>query len=157
MLDELNRHGFCTTIYQPPYLYGPNDSQDRANFIWSQIEAGLPVFVPPASETVLIQFLHVADLVQAIMQSLQSAITPGFYNIAGEEKVGLSQWVALVAEAAGLPNPAKEAPAALQEKPARSYFPFRSTTLTLDTTKIADQGFSSSHSLLEGLKLTFAS
>jgi nucleoside-diphosphate-sugar epimerase len=96
------------TILRPPYLYGPNDPEDRCNYIWGRCLNNQRVAIPGDGKT-LIQFLHVNDLSRAILAVLAHPHIPRaratVYNVASPKLYTLAEWVETVAASIGKDNP----------------------------------------------------
>lgn len=53
------------TILRPPYVYGPENNEDREKWLWARMAAGEPIFVPSDGRA-LIQFCHVDHLASVV-------------------------------------------------------------------------------------------
>jgi nucleoside-diphosphate-sugar epimerase len=145
------------TILRPPYLYGPRNSSDRGAFVWARMLQNRPVIVPGDGRTP-IQFLHIRDLVSAILLVIEEASkAPAVYNVAADERRTLAEWVAVAAEAGGFPDPSVLASACADRYEWRDYFPFRDSALCVETSRIRNSlGWRPQYSLVAGLRQTLA-
>jgi nucleoside-diphosphate-sugar epimerase len=146
------------TVIRPPYIYGPRNDNDRETFIWSRCLRRHPVIVPNTGRTE-IQFLHVADLAAAILAAASSPPNAhAIYNVAADERITLSHWVALTAKAGNFDDPGLSAGQAADPYASRQYFPFRDYPCCVDVRRVKSQlGWQARTNLADGLKETFLS
>ncbi len=70
LLLRMNRKsGFPVVTFRPPFVYGPENPFYREAFFWDRMRAGRPIIIP-GDGTRLMQFLHVKDLVQALVRAM---------------------------------------------------------------------------------------
>jgi len=70
LLRMNRRSGFPVVTFRPPFVYGPENPFYREAFFWDRMRAGRPIIVP-GDGTRLMQFIHVKDLVQALVRAIQ--------------------------------------------------------------------------------------
>ncbi len=86
------------TILRPPTVYGPGD---RALLPWFQlVRRGLPCPIP-ALPSAALSFIHVDDLVGAMLATLDSGTANSIHHVAGPEVVPLAQFPARIGQALG--------------------------------------------------------
>lgn len=144
------------TIFRPPYLYGPKDPEDRANYVWHRCLNGEKVAIPGNGQT-SIQFLHIQDLARAMTTAIEnpSSLSRGaaVYNVASPELYTLAQWVETVAASIGKDNPGVITNDH-QTRP-RDYFSFRDYPCALDVGLIEEElGWTAQFDLPKGLQVT---
>lgn len=145
-------------ILRPPYLYGPNNSNDRETFVWSRVLSGRPVIVP-GDGSAQIQFLHVRDLAH-IFVHLAEADTgmQAVYNVAEPETMTARSWVERVAAAAGSEPEILCGRTHANGLAARKYFPFRDYPCALDVERfVRDLDWKFEFSFDDGIRDTFLS
>jgi nucleoside-diphosphate-sugar epimerase len=132
--QALHAHGFAElTVLRPPYVYGPFNTEPREQFLWARMLAGRPVLVP-GDGTTPIQFCpvdHVADVVAA---ACRGELAPATYNVAESRSYTLTDYVDVLAAAAGVAVP--EVRLVPGSVPARDFFPFRDYELVVDTSRL---------------------
>lgn len=127
------------TVFRPPYLYGPNNDNDRETFIWSRVLQGRPIVVPAEGKTP-IQFLHVEDLVNAFEMSLMSKPDGiAIYNIGSDEQMPFIEWIRTLSKVAGINNPNIIFERNITNFQPRQYFPFRNYPCCIDINLIKQQ------------------
>ncbi|QDR81039.1 NAD-dependent epimerase/dehydratase family protein [Sporomusa termitida] len=90
---------FPITIFRPFYLYGPGNSHDRETYVFRWLLQNKPIIVPRKGQTI-VQFGHIDDLVNAVMQSmLQEKSFGQIYNISGERSITFQGWLEACAKA----------------------------------------------------------
>ncbi len=144
------------TILRPPYLYGPNNNNDRETFVWARALQDQPVIIPGDGRTP-IQFLHIDDLSDIVKAALRKR-PPGVavYNVAADERPTLSEWVSTVAEVAGFPDPGILAGEHAKTYKPRQYFPFRDYPCCVEVGPVkTDLNWRARYSLAEGFRQTF--
>lgn len=153
------QHDVPVTILRPPYLYGPNNDNLRERFVWNRAIHKVPLFVP-GDGTTHIQFLHVDDLADALVLCAGTPVQESMaYNIAAEEKVSLSNWVATVLNAGTMTTEVVNVGSAAADFTPRHYFPFRDYSCCV-ATGLFDQKMHwkpKYNSISTGLHQTFAS
>lgn len=146
----------AVTILRPPYLYGPKDPEDRANYIWSRCLNNKKVAIPGDGQTP-IQFLHVQDLAKAMTMAMEQppalSARAAVYNVASPEVYTLAEWVQAVAASVGKSNPGVITND-YQTRP-RDYFSFRDYPCALEIGLIQRElGWSARFDLPKGLEAT---
>jgi nucleoside-diphosphate-sugar epimerase len=61
--------GFPVVTFRPPFVYGPENPFYREAFFWDRLRSSRPIIIP-GDGTRLMQFIHVKDLVQALMRAM---------------------------------------------------------------------------------------
>jgi nucleoside-diphosphate-sugar epimerase len=139
-------------ILRPCYIYGPGDRTMREAGLWRRLERGEPIAVP--GPEIVIQFIHIDDVVDGVMASMLSTRTPGVrsYNLGGPDAVSMADHLQLVARACGCranvapPRDASAAP-----------FPYPTIRCVLDTTKASTElRWSARIPLADGFSATYA-
>lgn len=144
-------------ILRPPYLYGPNNANDRETFVWSRVLTGRPIIVP-GDGTALIQFLHVQDLANIMIHLADT--DPGartVYNVAEPETMNAETWVRRVAAVSGEEPDIISGATHAADIAARSYFPFRDYPCALDVSKfVQDLDWTFQFGFDRGISSTFS-
>lgn len=147
---------FPITILRPFYLYGPTNNLNRETYVFKRLLQGLPIIIPAMGRPI-VQFGHLDDLVNAILQLVNKKESFGqAYNISGKSGVTLKGWVETCAQIVGV-----EPKLALIECKdvgyiARQWFPLRDIHLLGSVEKIKmELGIEPSYNLAEGLKHTY--
>jgi nucleoside-diphosphate-sugar epimerase len=145
-------------ILRPPYLYGPNNANDRETFVWSRVLTERPIVVP-GDGSAQFQFLHVQDLANIIAHLVDTDFgAHAIYNIAEPETMNAEQWVIRVAAAAGVEADIISGETRAAGVAPRKYFPFRDNTCALDVSRfVRDFDWAFQFSFDQGIKRTFAS
>ena len=101
-LLRLNRrNGFPVVTLRPPFVYGPENPFYREAFFWDRMRAGRPIIVP-GDGTRLMQFIHVKDLVQALLRAMEVDEAVGeAFNAANPKALTQVEAVREMARAAG--------------------------------------------------------
>lgn len=141
------------TILRPPYVYGPGNNEQREQFLWARILDRQPVFVPGDGSTA-IQFCHVDVLSRAVVAACEGDLMAGTYNVGESRTYTFTEYLQLLGKVAGIEPVVREV--TNESVPARSYFPFRQTELTLQIGKLAVTGVVPEIPLADGLNETFA-
>jgi len=146
------------TILRPPYLYGSGNDNDRETFIWSRCLQGRPVVVPGSGKTE-IQFLHIDDLAACFLSVANvRPTTVDIFNVAGDERISLTDWVRLAAEVGGFADPGVIAGDEAVGFMPRQYFPFRDYPCCVEVRFIKEKlGWRARLDLRSGLEATLAS
>ena len=141
------------TILRPPYVYGPENNEDREKWLWARMAAGEPIFVPSDGRA-LIQFCHVDHPASVVQEVVDRRTTPGTYNVGTAAPYTFNDYLALLAEVSGHPARLVHIGEALVA--ARSYFPFRDMDLVLNMDRLTRTGTSPGPDLRAGLQQTWA-
>ncbi|SLN13869.1 hypothetical protein TRL7639_00172 [Falsiruegeria litorea R37] len=145
-------------ILRPPYLYGPNNANDRETFVWSRVLSGRPVIVPGDGSAQL-QFLHVQDLARIIVRFAETNFgQKAIYNVAEPETMNAETWVRKVAAASGEGVSIIHARNHAVGIAARQFFPFRDYPCALDVSRfVRDFRWDFTFSFNQGIENTFLS
>lgn len=145
-------------ILRPPYLYGPNNANDRETFIWSRVLTGRPIIVP-GDGTATFQFLHVQELAEIIAYFVDAPSAQcDTYNVAEPETMNAQAWVAKVAAVSGCEVKLLSGMHHAKDIAARKYFPFRDYPCALDVRKFEKEvGWKFRFSFKSGIENTYSS
>ncbi len=158
--DEfLIAQGSCPiAILRPPYLYGPQNANDRETFVWSRVLSGRPVIVP-GNGAALLQFLHVQDLADIITYLARADFGDcAVYNVAAPETMNAETWVRKVASVSGIEPEIVAGVTCAGGVAARDYFPFRDYSCSLNAQKfVQDFKWKYKFGFDHGIRETFAS
>jgi nucleoside-diphosphate-sugar epimerase len=145
-------------ILRPPYLYGPDNANDRETFVWSRVLTGRPILVP-GDGSAQFQFLHVQDLAEIIAHLSDTDFEAhAIYNVAEPEMMNAKTWVRRVAAAADVEADIISGEVHASGVAARKYFPFRDYTCALDVNRfVKDCNWAFQFSFDQGIKSTFGS
>ncbi|HLN00903.1 MAG TPA: SDR family oxidoreductase [Bryobacteraceae bacterium] len=95
------RNGFPVVTLRPPFVYGPENPFYREAFFWDRMRSGRPIIVP-GDGTRLMQFIHVKDLVQALIRAMDVDEAVGeAFNAANPKALTQVEAVREMARAAG--------------------------------------------------------
>ena len=95
------RHGLPAVTIRPPFVYGPGNPFYREAFFWDRLRDNRPIILPGDGRR-LMQFIHVKDLVCALMSAMTEPHAIGHaFNIANPRPVTQMEAVQAFAEAAG--------------------------------------------------------
>jgi nucleoside-diphosphate-sugar epimerase len=76
---------FPVVTMRPPFVYGPENPFYREAFFWDRLKADRPVIIPGDGNR-LMQFVYVADLVEACFNALEKHTAPGrAFNVADDK------------------------------------------------------------------------
>jgi nucleoside-diphosphate-sugar epimerase len=93
--------GFPVVTFRPPFVYGPENPFYREAFFWDRMRARRPVVIP-GDGTRLMQFIHVKDLVSALLRSIEVEGSIGeAFNVANPKPLTQVEVVREMARAAG--------------------------------------------------------
>ncbi len=108
-----------------PYVYGPGNTADRETFVWSRLLRGRTIFVP-GDGTTMVDFIHVDDLVAAILACIDAPrLRSAHYNVSTEEHLTLRKLVNVLAVACGCSESCLPVGNSAPGIDALTYFPFR--------------------------------
>jgi len=93
--------GFPVVTFRPPFVYGQENPFYREAFFWDRFRAGRPIIIP-GDGTRLMQFIHVKDLVNALVRSMDVDEAVGeAFNVANPKSLTQVEAVRELARAAG--------------------------------------------------------
>jgi 2'-hydroxyisoflavone reductase len=93
--------GFPVVTFRPPFVYGQENPFYREAFFWDRLRAGRPIIIP-GDGTRLMQFIHVKDLVAALLRSMDVDEAVGeAFNVANPKSLTQLEAVRELARAAG--------------------------------------------------------
>ncbi len=99
------RTGFPVVSLRPPFVYGPGNPFYREAFFWDRYRAGRPVILPSEGHR-LMQFIHVSDLVELAMRTMDLKNCVGHaFNTANPRAVTQHELVFDLAQAANVKEP----------------------------------------------------
>jgi len=97
------RDRFPVTTFRPPFLYGPGNTFYREAFFWDRLRDGRPIILPGDGHR-LMQFVHVGDLVCAMLKAIELPDAAGqAFNAANPKPVTQFEAVEAFGRAAGKP------------------------------------------------------
>lgn len=97
------RTGFPVVTMRPPFIYGPGNPYYREAFFWDRLRDGRRIILPGDGRR-LMQFVHVQDLVDACVKSLEEPHAPGHaFNIGNPRPVTQLEVVQMLAQVCGKP------------------------------------------------------
>lgn len=97
------RNGFPVVTLRPPYIYGPGNPYYREAFFWDRLRDSRPIILPGDGRR-LMQFVHVRDLVDAALHTIEESHAVGHsFNIANPRPITQLDLVHLFAQVAGKP------------------------------------------------------
>lgn len=140
-------------ILRPPYIYGPDNNEDREAWIWARLLNHKPIWVP-GEGTNRIQFAYIDDLANIISEAVARQLPPSTYNVATATTYSFIDWITALASVAGTDPEFRHVDT--PQPPARSYFPFRAIDLTLNTTRIATSATTRFTDFADGAARTLA-
>ena len=143
---------------RPPYVYGPGDMPDRETFIWARLLRHSRVLVPGTGRAVL-QFVHVNDLAEALLQCLQSQESGGIaYNVAAREVISSRDYVSVLAKICNMPDSGMLVGDDGDGLSSLQYFPYPDADCHIDGSLILREcGWTPRYELMRGLAETFES
>lgn len=95
------KSGFPVVTFRPPFVYGPENPFYREAFFWDRMRAGRQIIVP-GDGTRLMQFIHVKDLVQALLRAMEVDEAVGeAFNVANPKPLTQVEAVREMARSAG--------------------------------------------------------
>lgn len=93
--------GFPVVTFRPPFVYGPENPFYREAFFWDRMRAGRSIIIP-GDGTRLMQFIHVKDLVHALVRAMDAGEAVGeAFNAANPKSLTQVDAVREMARAAG--------------------------------------------------------
>ena len=94
--------GLPLVTFRPPFVYGPGNPFYREQFFWDRLRAGRPIIIPGDGHR-LMQFVYVADLVQALLRAMVEPRAVGeAFNIGDPKPITQVEFAEKLARAAGL-------------------------------------------------------
>ena len=97
------REKFPAVTLRPPYIYGPGNNFYREAFFWDRLRDKRPIIVPGDGRR-LMQFVHVRDLVNAMLRAVEVPEAAGqAFNVANPRPVSQIEMLETVARAGGRP------------------------------------------------------
>ncbi len=101
LLRMNRRNGFPVVTFRPPFVYGPENPFYREAFFWDRMRSGRPILIP-GDGTRLMQFIHVKDLVQAMIRAMDVDEARGeAFNAANPKALTQVEAIREMARAAG--------------------------------------------------------
>jgi nucleoside-diphosphate-sugar epimerase len=95
------RDRFPAVTLRPPFLYGPGNNFYREAFFWDRLRDRRPIIVPGDGRR-LMQFVHVRDLVGAMLRAVEIPEATGqAFNIANPRPISQIDMLESIARAAG--------------------------------------------------------
>jgi 2'-hydroxyisoflavone reductase len=95
------RSGLPVVTFRPPFVYGPGNPFYREQFFWDRLRAGRPIVIPGDGHR-LMQFVHVSDLVQAMLRAVVEPRAVGeAFNIGDSKPLTQVDLVERLARVAG--------------------------------------------------------
>jgi nucleoside-diphosphate-sugar epimerase len=95
------RTGFPVVTLRPPFVYGPGNPFYREAFFWDRMRAHRPVILPSEGHR-LMQFVHVRDLVELAIKSMEQRNTVGHaFNTGNPRAITQNELLDELAKAAG--------------------------------------------------------
>ncbi|MEQ1731836.1 MAG: NAD-dependent epimerase/dehydratase family protein [Vicinamibacterales bacterium] len=145
------------TMIRAPYVYGPLNTLPREKWLWARMLQGGPIWIPGAGTTPL-HFIHVSDLVDAMLVTLAQASSPvETYNVAQAETPTIRDYVSLLGDVAGVQPRVRPVDYQALGVDVRSFFPFRDYPCLLSTAKLEDAyGWRAHYQMRQGLEQTLA-
>lgn len=99
------RTGFPIVTLRPPFVYGPGNHFYREAFFWDRLRAHRPLILPSEGHR-LMQFIHVKDLIELAIKSMEQRNTVGHaFNTANPRAVTQHELLDELARAAGVSDP----------------------------------------------------
>jgi 2'-hydroxyisoflavone reductase len=97
------RDKFPVVTMRPPFLYGPGNNFYREAFFWQRLRDKRPIILPGDGRR-LMQFVHVRDLVDAMLKTIDTPEACGqAFNIANPRPIAQIEALEAMARAAGRP------------------------------------------------------
>ncbi len=139
-----DQRAFPFTIIRPPIVQGPDDPSRRGWFWIQRVADGGPVLVPQKYPSCVWRQAYSGDIAAAVLRAAGNPAAFGkTCNVASEEITTLDDFVRLVAEILGKPDPVVPVPHAVLSKEAPWYRPTFPHRFVMDITRIKqDLGFS---------------
>jgi nucleoside-diphosphate-sugar epimerase len=155
--DLLAGSGRHLVVLRPPYVYGPLNPLPREQWLWARMLQGKPIWMPGAGATPL-HFVHVSDLAEAVVLTLQHGAAPlDVFNVAQEETPSIREYLELLAEVAGVEPMLRPVDYRRMGLDVRSFFPFRDYPCLLSTDRLANtHGWGPHFTMRDGLGQTFS-
>jgi nucleoside-diphosphate-sugar epimerase len=95
------RTGFPVVTMRPPYIYGPGNPYYREAFFWDRLRDGRKIVLPGDGRR-LMQFVHVRDVVEACMRTIDEPAAVGHaFNVANPRPITQLEVVQVLAHVAG--------------------------------------------------------
>ena len=95
------RDKFPVSTVRPPFLYGPGNNFYREAFFWDRLRDKRPIVLPGDGRR-LMQFVHVRDLVDAMLKAVDVPEAAGqAFNVANTRPVPQLEVLETIAHAAG--------------------------------------------------------
>ena len=148
------QHGFDAICAMPTNLYGPGDNYHPENShvvpglirrFQEAKDARLPEVTVWGSGKPLREFMHVDDLADALLMLMQRYSDAEIMNIGSGEEVSISTLARLIADTVGYEGTLRFDPSKPDGTPRK----------LLDSSRLANLGWRSRISLLEGLRLAY--
>lgn len=97
------RDKFPVATMRPPFLYGPGNNFYREAFFWDRLRDKRPIVLPSDGRR-LMQFIHVRDLVDSMLKTIEVREACGqAFNIANPRPIAQIEALESIARAAGRP------------------------------------------------------
>lgn len=95
------RNGFPVVTLRPPFIYGPGNPYYREAFFWDRMRDNRPVILPGDGRR-LMQFVYVADLVDACVQAMSEPHAVGnAFNVANSRPITQLELIQALGDTAG--------------------------------------------------------
>jgi len=97
------RDRFPAVTLRPPFIYGPGNNFYREAFFWDRLRDKRPIIVPSDGRR-LMQFVHVRDLVGAMLRAVELPEAAGqAFNISNPKPISQIELLEAIGRAAGRP------------------------------------------------------
>jgi nucleoside-diphosphate-sugar epimerase len=97
------RDKFPVVTVRPPFIYGPGNNFYREAFFWDRLRDKRPIVIPGDGRR-LMQFVHVRDLVEAMLSAITAPETSGqAFNVGNTRPIAQIEALESIARAAGRP------------------------------------------------------
>ena len=128
---------FPIIILRPPYIYGEGNNVYREAFIFDRLKEGKPIIIPYNGKC-LVQFIHIDDLYQTIIQLLKKNVKGNIFNVGNCDSITLKGWVQKCMLAFGKSTEIIEFDYLTNNFNSRDFFPLYDYQYYLDVTKISE-------------------
>ena len=159
LMNLYKETAFPYVTFRPSYIYGEGNNLKRESFLFSRAVKSLPIVIPVSGEA-KVQFIHIKDVVQILLESMDNKLIVGeAFNLTDAEQVDWLTLVQTINEVAGTKVPVS----GITEKgmselnvTVGEFFPFRDITYVMDNSKLLEYGLPLPKILLkEGLEKAY--
>lgn len=137
ILELINKKNLPATIFRPSYIYGEENNHYRECYFFDSIEKNNIIPVP--DDNVLVQFIHIQDLVKVLECSIYNDNDKRAYNLTSPNRVSWIDFINICGDIMGKAPKIKLI--STNNTDSSKFFPFKSINYNLSIKDLRKNGF----------------